>query len=757
MHINSKTRFMALLAVLAAFAWAAVSPGDSTFGGASARLVAFEPVPMFEDEQICAWEVATPQASSVSGSTSPLTAPMAALQLPGAAAAARRAAPADIAARPPLRFIQDPYPNFSGVSVDPVHNEVVFNDENRFRVLVYDRLANTPDPTGVTDSKRVIGGLNTMTQYNSGVYIDPEDRHIYVVNNDTTHETTVYGPEKNGDVAPNRVIVGTPYGSFGIAVDEAKGELFFTVQHSGAIMTFPKTAASEPDPNRNPWSNANAGPPATRMILGKHTRLADPHGIAFDPTHQVLYVANWGASRGGALDPSDPQTMYNQDAVPGAGSFVMPSITVHSADGQGDVAPLRVIQGPTTELNWPTGVSFDAERQELYVANAVGDTVSVFAASADGDVAPIRVLKGPRTQLKSPAGVFVDTVNDEVWVANFGGHSATVYPRGAAGDTAPLRIIRSAPADVGTPFISNPYSIAYNPNREEIIVANCVAQPRVGTFARLADKTDAPLRAIEGSATKMNRTQHGMSYDEVHDEIVLASQIGQAVLTFRGMADGNEAPIRIIQGPHTQIVRPEMAEVDPVNNELLVPTRDSVLVFNRTDSGDVSPKRVLNVSPIARVAVDYVHNLLVVSGGNRLAIYDRLAEGDAQPLRVIEGPSVRVGQGRHGFDVYSATGHILVAVGAGRGGGGRGSQAPAQSQASDGAHVGIWSVFDEGDVAPLWKVGGGVLRMTRGVATDPKNMTIIVSDKYLNGVLTYSLPEMYQERPTLDTARAALN
>ena len=739
MHINSKTRFMALLAVLGAFAWAALSPGDGAFGGASGRLVAFEQVPMFEDNQICAWEAATPQVSSVPGSASALTAPMAAMQLPGAAAAARLAPSADIATRPPLRFIQDPYPNFSGVSVDPVHNEVVFNDENRFRILVYDRLANTSDPTAVTDPKRVIGGLNTMTQYNSGIYIDPEDRHIYVVNNDTTHETTVYGPEKSGDVAPNRTIAGTPYGSFGIAVDEAKDELFFTIQHSGAIMTFPKTATDEP---------------ARRMILGKRTRLADPHGIAFDPTDQVLYVANWGASRGGSIDPTDPPTMYNQNAEPGAGRFVPPSITVYPADGQGDVAPLRVIQGPTTQLNWPTGISFDAERQELYVANAVGDTVSVFAASADGDVAPIRVLTGPRTQLKNPAGVFVDTANDEVWVANFGGHSATVYRRGADGDTAPLRIIRSAPADVGTPFISNPYSIAYNPGREEIIVANCVAQPRVGTFARLADKSDAPLRAIEGSATKMSRTQHGMSYDEVHDEIVLASQIGQAVLTYRGMADGNEAPIRIIQGPKTQLVRPEMAEVDPVNNELLVPTRDSVLVFNRTDSGDVSPKRVLNVRPSSRVAVDYVHDLMVVSGGNRLAIYDRLAEGDAQPLRVIEGPSVDVGGARHGFDVYSKTGHIVVAIpyrGANR--------TRIEQLASDGASVGIWSVFDEGDVAALWKVGGpkGVLRQPRGIAVDPENMTIIVSDKYLNGVLTYSLPEMFQERPATDTARASLN
>ena len=48
------------------------------------------------------------------------------------------------AARQPLRFIQDPYPAFSSIAVDPVRNEVVVTDENRFRIMVYDRTAVTP-------------------------------------------------------------------------------------------------------------------------------------------------------------------------------------------------------------------------------------------------------------------------------------------------------------------------------------------------------------------------------------------------------------------------------------------------------------------------------------------------------------------------------------------------------------------------------------------------------------------------------------
>ena len=74
--------------------------------------------------------------------------------------------------------------------------------------------------------------------------------------------------------------------------------------------------------------------------------------------------------------------------------------------------------------------------------------------------------------MSAPTDVFVDVVNDEVWVANFGNHMATVYPRTAFGDTPPLRVIRSAPLDVPTTIISNPFSIAYDSMREEILVPN---------------------------------------------------------------------------------------------------------------------------------------------------------------------------------------------------------------------------------------------------------------------------------------------
>jgi sugar lactone lactonase YvrE len=67
----------------------------------------------------------------------------------------------------------------------------------------------------------------------------------------------------------------------------------------------------------------------------------------------------------------------------------------------------------------------------------------------------------------------------------------------------------------------------------------------------------------------------------------------------------------------------------------------------------------------------------------------------------------------------------------------------------------VWSQDDTGDVAPLWTVAKGHLYMPRGLTLDPKKKTVIVSDKYMNSVMTFSLPEMYERRGVRETARAA--
>ena len=78
-----------------------------------------------------------------------------------------------------------------------------------------------------------------------------------------------------------------------------------------------------------------------------------------------------------------------------------------------------------------------------------------------------------------------------------------------------------------------------------------MAHPQIAVFARLADKNAQPVRKIEGQKTLMGRTMHGFSYDEIHDEITVTQEFGQAILTFPGGANGETAPIRVIQGSKT--------------------------------------------------------------------------------------------------------------------------------------------------------------------------------------------------------------
>ena len=384
-----------------------------------------------------------------------------------AAITARNAATEDRSKLKPVRWIHDPYAAYSSVAVDPMNNEVVLTDENLFQILVYDRTATTPASARLTEPKRIIAGLNTKIEFQCGLYIDPKTGNIYAVNNDTVDTLVIFDRNAKGNVPPTRELY-TPHGTFGIAVDEAAEEMFLTLQHDSAMVVFRKYAQKDESP--------------LRLLQGDATGLADPHGIALDTKNGWVFISNHGAvssrsprpdarpSRRAAQKQNWP--LERAQAVPGSGRNLPPSIIVHSMKAQGNAPPLRVIQGPKTQFNWPTGLAIDEQRGELYVANDMGNSILVFNATDSGDVAPKRVIKGPKTNVANPTGVWVDLKNNELWVANFMNHSATVYPLNASGDVAPLRMIRSGPLNEASLGIGNPHPVAYDSKREQILVPN---------------------------------------------------------------------------------------------------------------------------------------------------------------------------------------------------------------------------------------------------------------------------------------------
>jgi hypothetical protein len=376
--------------------------------------------------------------------------------------------------RAPVRRLEDPNSSFSAVAEDVARDEIVLSDENLGQILVYNRLDNTPPQAALTEPKRVIGGSRTKINLNCGTYVDPFSGDIYSVNGDTENWMTVWSREAKGNVSADRTLAA-PHRAFGVAVDEDAKELYLSIEHPPAVVVYPKAA------------QGNAVP--LRILEGDKTQLADVHGMALDPKNQLLYVVNQGATVSSMDDmywmywardvkPGAPTVEWTpsgdqwKTTIAGSGKFMLPSITVYPLKANGDTAPMRMIQGPKTLLDWPTHISLDLEHNELFVANTVTDEILVFHASDNGNVAPFRILKGPHTGLQIPHGVFVDTKNDEVVVANFGGHSSTVYRRDASGDTPPLRTIRAAPPNTPAPMFGNIAALAYDTKRDELLVPN---------------------------------------------------------------------------------------------------------------------------------------------------------------------------------------------------------------------------------------------------------------------------------------------
>lgn len=239
----------------------------------------------------------------------------------------------------------------------------------------------------------------------------------------------------------------------------------------------------------------------------------------------------------------------------------------------------------------------------------------------------------------------------------------------------------------------------------------------------------------------MARTSHGIAYDAIRDVFMVPQFYGQAILIFRGGADGEEAPIRVIQGPKTQLKNPDKLMLDAVNNEIYVPQGDRVLVFAGDGQGDVSPKRVLGPDKALRaqlIAIDPVRNLLVVAGGSgrgrqgRFQIFDRLASGDAKPKWVIEGPHTEINF-LFGPIEISPRGWIVAGI---------------RTQAElggDDNFVGVWDTQAKGDTPPIYRIGGPnvLLQQVRGVTLDTRHKELIVTDKRINGILTYSFPEIF--------------
>jgi DNA-binding beta-propeller fold protein YncE len=357
---------------------------------------------------------------------------------------------------PPVRYVMDPYPTFNGIVLDTQNNRVLMSDENRKSILTYE-LSAGGNSGAVTPPLWQIIGPQTEVGFISGVEVDPDRREIYAVNNDVEDRVAVFDYDSNGNLKPKRRLY-VPHQSWGLSLNPSRGEMVISVQQLSMLAIYRR--------------DANGMDAPLRIIKGAETNLADPHGVRWDAQHHEIVVASHGNSTEIApYSAYDAQSSATEEKILG-GKFLPPSINVFDESAKGDIKPLRTIQGPNTKLNWPMGIDLDGAHNEIAVANNGDNSILVFGRTAQGNIAPIRVIKGAKTGISSPMGVAIDAEHNELWVANYGDHTALVFARDASGNAAPKRIIRNAPAGAPTGGFGNPYAVAYDSKRDQLLVPN---------------------------------------------------------------------------------------------------------------------------------------------------------------------------------------------------------------------------------------------------------------------------------------------
>ena len=262
--------------------------------------------------------------------------------------------------REPARVIEeDPYSNFSGMAIDEERGEVFFSNDNERKgqsIEAY-RVEFPPERSArITEPLRMIAGPRADLGDICGIAISPEYGEIYKVSGEGNSELGVFPIDGNGDIEAKRWLP-TAHGAWGIFLDREADELFVTIEHVNRVAVYERTAELRDD--------------AVRFIQGPRTELADPHGIYVDETRNEVYVVNhghWHHTEPGEVflqEGSIPPELQGirksyfdlrRTLQPSSGKFLPPSITVYPRKASGDVAPIRVIQGPKTELNLPLGI-----------------------------------------------------------------------------------------------------------------------------------------------------------------------------------------------------------------------------------------------------------------------------------------------------------------------------------------------------------------------------------------------------------------
>jgi DNA-binding beta-propeller fold protein YncE len=327
------------------------------------------------------------------------------------------------------------------------------------------------------------------------------------------------------------------------------------------------------------------------------------------------------------------------------------------------IALIAALTGPDVLIGGlPPRAAWAQVQEEVFVTNFLGHSVTIYSRTANGNVAPLRIISGPATGLQNPSGLAVDTVNNQILVANI--RSITVYSLMACGNAIPLRSISGSLTE-----LAQPIGLAVDTVNDEVLVAN---EASITVYGRTANGNVAPKRIISGSATGL-RNPAGLAVDTVNNEIVVANTSfitdpdnPSSITVYNRTDTGNVAPKRTISGALTKLAQPIGLAVDTVKDEVLVTNESSITVYSRTAKDNIAPKRTIEgtLTQLAHplgLGLDAVYNRVLVANfdSNAVMVY-RPAGGNRAPLRVISGTATELNG--PAFPVAAATFPSVLSV-----------------------------------------------------------------------------------------------
>jgi DNA-binding beta-propeller fold protein YncE len=331
------------------------------------------------------------------------------------------------------------------------------------------------DASGDVSPIRAIAGPSTSLNWPMGIHMDSKSDEI-VVANSGDDSVVFFKRTANGDAAPTRVIRGDKTGikrPVGVFVDEANDELWVANFGDYSMLVFDRNAEGNVPPKRV-LRTAPIGTPLigfTNPMAATYDSKKDEWIIANCVTQPRIYTFDTSFSGSGTpkrlIDGQKTRltrTMHGIAYNPVRDELIVPAplaaaILIFKGEADGEDQPVRIIQGPKTNLIFPHVAAIDVKRQEILVGDPGRGAVTIFDVTANGNVSPKRSISGPKTGLDYVVGVGVDPDRELLVVAstNVGrvpGAKTGIYffDIDANGNVEPLKVISGPKTGIKKPF-----------------------------------------------------------------------------------------------------------------------------------------------------------------------------------------------------------------------------------------------------------------------------------------------------------------